>query len=125
MSTGTVPPLPGTVLRHKVLSRLKMRQSDLARAMGISTVRMNQIVKGKAPITPEMALRLERVTGTHAKYWLTLQTEFELHRWRRRLARRLKDLQPLPDSPLIRIGPDRSARVQAGAVLPGAASTPE
>ena len=108
----SIPPVPGAVLRHKVLNRLKIRQADLARAMGISAVRMNQIVKGKAPITPEMALRLERATNTDAEYWLSLQINLYLHRERRRLARQLEGLQPLAGTRVIRIGSDRSALAQ-------------
>jgi addiction module HigA family antidote len=124
MSTTIVPPLPGAVLRHKVLSRLKMRQADLARAMGVSTVRVNHIVNGKAPITPEMALRLERATNTDAAYWLALQMEFSLCRARRRLALELQKLQPVPGSPLLRLKPDRSAIAQSAIdiVRPGEAS---
>lgn len=97
MALKIIPPLPGSLVRHKILKPLKIRQADLAKAMGMSTVRINHIVNGRAPITPETALRLARVTNTAAEYWLALQTEFDLHRTRRRLARTLEGLQPLVD----------------------------
>ena len=80
----TSPPLPGSMLRE-TLQRLNMRQAELARAMGISKVRINQILNGRAPITTEMALRLGQVTGTAADYWLRMQYEFDLYRANLRL----------------------------------------
>jgi addiction module HigA family antidote len=73
-------------------------QSDLARAMGVSRVRVNQIVRGHAPITTEMALRLGKVTGTSPEYWLGLQREFDLARAGRRLASKLSKLPELTSS---------------------------
>jgi len=72
-----------------------LRQSDLARAMGISTVRLNQIINGHAPITPEMALRLGKVTGTEPEYWLSLQSDLDLFDARVRLGERLDSLPTL------------------------------
>jgi addiction module HigA family antidote len=92
MTTITSPPPPGLVLRHKILNRSKVRQADLARAMGVSRVRLSQILNGHAPISVEMALRLAHVTGTEAEYWLTLQMEFGLFRARSRLAVTLEAL---------------------------------
>ena len=91
----TKPPLPGSIIRHKIVSRMGLRQSDLARAMGISTVRLNQIINGHAPITPEMALRLGKVTGTEPEYWLSLQSDLDLFDARVRLGERLDSLPTL------------------------------
>jgi len=95
MGLRTKPPLPGSIIRHKVVSRMGIRQSDLARAMGISTVRLNQIINGHAPITPETALRLGKVTGTAAEDWLSLQSDFDLFQARVRLGEQLESLPPL------------------------------
>jgi addiction module HigA family antidote len=79
------PPLPGWILRNEILHRMGMRQAELARAMGISRVRISQILHGRAPISTEMALRLGQVTGTAPDYWLRLQREFDLFQANRRL----------------------------------------
>jgi len=50
---------------------------------------------GKSPITIELALRLGRVTNTAPEYLLALQSEFDLHSARHRLADTLANLQPL------------------------------
>jgi addiction module HigA family antidote len=89
MALQTFPPAPGSVLRRK-LTELRLRQSDLARSMGVSAVRINQIINGRAPITPEMSLRLGAVTSTPAEYWLGLQRDFDLFRARRRLGSELE-----------------------------------
>jgi len=78
-----------------VLEQMPIRQADFARAMGISTVRLNQILNGRAPITPEMALRLARVTGSSPEYWLALQNDWSLHKTRARLRTELDKLPVL------------------------------
>jgi len=99
MSLRTVPPHPGSILRHQVVNRLKIRQADFARAMGITTVRLNQILNGRAPITPGMALRIARVTNTAPEYWLGLQGKFDLHVAKKRLAVTLAALEPFDFDP--------------------------
>jgi addiction module HigA family antidote len=92
MTITTKPPAPGDLIRHQILKRFALRQADLASAMGISKVRLNLIINTKAPITPEMALRLAKVTSTEAEYWLGHQVEYELHRARTRLSGELDEL---------------------------------
>jgi addiction module HigA family antidote len=84
--------MPGDVIRWRILERMKIRQSDLARAMGVSTVRLNHIVNGKAPITPAMAIRLGHAVGEEPRYWLCLQAEYDLYRAGERLGDTLDKL---------------------------------
>jgi HTH-type transcriptional regulator / antitoxin HigA len=72
---------PGELLLEAIEER-NMTQLDLARHTAISTKHLNQIIKGKASITAETALRLEQVLGTSAKYWNNLQANFDDHRVR-------------------------------------------
>jgi addiction module HigA family antidote len=67
--------------------------------MGISQVRVFQILAGRAPISPETAVRLAHATGTDADYWLTLQRQYDLHRAKVRLAPKLGSLPRLSDVP--------------------------
>jgi len=55
---------------------MDVTQAQLADAMGISRVRVNQLVNGHAAITVETALRLGHVTDTEPEYWLALQAAF-------------------------------------------------
>lgn len=100
----SVPPSPGSVLRAFIGRHAAMRQADLARALGISAVRVSQIMNNKAPITPGVALRLARVLGKTPEYWLQLQTEQDLFRARERLKDRLDRLPRLVSTPLMRLG---------------------
>ena len=72
---------PGTTLRE-VLERLGLSQSDLAERTGRPKKTINEIVQGKAAITPETALQFERVLGMDASFWLNLE-----HGYRAALAR--------------------------------------
>jgi len=95
--------LPGEHIKAK-LSILGVTQAQLAAAMRVSKVRINQMVHGHAPITPQMALRLARVTETEPEFWLGLQTKFELDRWREKLAIELDELRVLTGSPVVAAG---------------------
>ena len=67
--------LPGDTLLETIES-CSMSQAELALRAGLSAKTVNQIVQGKAPITPETAIRLERVTGVPAALWLGLESNF-------------------------------------------------
>jgi antitoxin HigA-1 len=107
MTIRTNPPAPGHLIRQQVLKKFSLRQADLAAAMGVSKVRLNLIINGKAPVTTEMALRLAKVTGTEAEYWLRLQLDHQLHRARARLGAEIDRLAvitntgPLPEAPAL------------------------
>jgi addiction module HigA family antidote len=59
---------PGETLLE-TLEVLRMSQAELAGRTGKALKTINEIVKGKAPITPETALQLERVLGVPARFW--------------------------------------------------------
>ena len=66
---------PGETLQE-VLEGVPMSQAELARRMGRTPKMVNEIVAGKAPITPETALLLERVLGIPARLWNTLERHY-------------------------------------------------
>ncbi|MBC8490411.1 MAG: helix-turn-helix domain-containing protein [Bacteroidetes bacterium] len=59
---------PGDTLLE-ILESKDMMQTEFAKRVGITTKTVNEIIKGKAPITPENALKFERVTGIPASFW--------------------------------------------------------
>ncbi len=67
---------PGETLQEYLDSR-GMSQADLAKRLGLTSKTVNEIVKGKAPITPETALALESVFGTPARFWISLEANFQ------------------------------------------------
>jgi len=66
------------MLREEFLEPLNMTQRELADRIGVSYVRLNEIVNGRRGITSDTALRLERFFGVSAGFWLNLQQQWEL-----------------------------------------------
>jgi addiction module HigA family antidote len=98
MSLRNVPPLPGLLVRQLVLDNLGIKPIELARAMGISNVRVHHILNGKAPITANVALRLGVVTATDPAFWAKAQLDYALHGKRQELSATLEMLPVLVDS---------------------------
>ena len=93
-----VPPVhPGEMLLEEFLKPLGVSQSAFAVRLGVSFPRLNEIVRGKRAVTPDTALRLARVTGMSADFWLGLQTDWDLwHALRSKDAKQIAKLTPLP-----------------------------
>ena len=72
------PTPPGEILRHEFLEPLRLNQKELAAALGITRVRLSEILRGKRAITPDTALRLSRYFDTTPEFWLGLQTDVNL-----------------------------------------------
>jgi len=79
------PPHPGETIREDILKPLNMSVNQLAKALGITATRLNDIVRGRRGITADSALRLARYLGTSPEFWLGLQLEYDL-----RVARQAK-----------------------------------
>jgi addiction module HigA family antidote len=78
MSKLIPPPHPGETIREDILKPLGMSVNRLAKALGITAARLNDIVRGRRGITADTALRLARYLGTSAEFWLGLQLEYDL-----------------------------------------------
>ena len=72
------PTHPGVIFFEDTLEGAYGAQAAAARAMGWSTNRMNEWIKGKRPLTLEGALDLAEYTGTSAEFWLRLQMRHDL-----------------------------------------------
>ena len=72
------PTHPGEMLLEEFVKPLGLTQTELARRLGISYPRLNEIVNGKRSVTPDTALRLARVLGMPAGFWLGLQQDRDL-----------------------------------------------
>jgi addiction module HigA family antidote len=84
------------MLRDEFLVPLSITQSDLAVRLGISFPRLNEVVRGKRGVTPDTALRLARVLGMSADFWLGLQQDWDLwHAVHSERAAEIKRLKPL------------------------------
>lgn len=72
------PTHPGEMLLEEFLKPLGVSQSAFAIRLGVSFPRLNEIIRGKRGVTPDTALRLARVLGTSADFWLGLQQDWDL-----------------------------------------------
>ena len=72
------PTHPGEMLLHEFLIPLGISQSAFAVRLGVSFPRLNEIVRRKRAVTPDTALRLARVVGMSADFWLGLQVDWDL-----------------------------------------------
>ena len=92
----TITPIhPGEVLMDEFLEPLKISQNRLAVAIGVPPRRINEIVHGKRRITADTALRLARYFGTTDRFWLNLQTRFDLEIEKDNLGSALDRIEPL------------------------------
>ena len=73
-----VPVHPGEILLEDFLRPLGLSQAKLARHLGISLVRVNEIVNGKRGISADTAWLLAHAFGTSPQFWINLQTNYDL-----------------------------------------------
>lgn len=75
---GMRPVHPGEVLREDYLKPLDLSVNAAAKALGVPTPRLNEIVRERRGVTPDTAMRLARHFGGDARSWLNLQTIYDL-----------------------------------------------
>lgn len=96
LPTHRPPTHPGEMLREEFLKPLGISQSAFAVRLGVSFPRLHEIIHGKRGVTVNTALRLARVTGMSAEFWLGLQLDWDLwHELRSEGARQIASLRPL------------------------------
>jgi addiction module HigA family antidote len=66
------------MLLEEFLKPLEIQQSDFAVRLGVSYPRLNEIINMRRGVTPDTALRLARVLGMSAEFWLGLQLDWDL-----------------------------------------------
>ncbi len=96
MRTTIAPVHPGEILFDEFLQPLGVTQHRLAVSIGVPPRRINEIVHGKRRITADTALRLARYFGTSDRFWLNLQTRYDLETERDNLGEALDQISPLP-----------------------------
>jgi addiction module HigA family antidote len=73
-----IPTHPGVVLEEKFLIPLGLTQVVLANHLGVSTQRVNELIRGKRGVTPETAWLLAGAFNTTPQFWLNLQANYDL-----------------------------------------------
>ncbi len=77
-----VPTHPGEILLEEFLVPMNVSQVAFAEHIGVPTQRVNEIVRGKRGVTPETAWLFAEALGTSPEFWLNLQTNYDLVRFR-------------------------------------------
>ena len=90
------PTHPGEMLFEEFVKPLEITQTELSHRLGISYPRLNEIIKGRRSVTPDTALRLSRVLGMSADFWLGLQQDWDLwHAMNSPEAKQINRLEPI------------------------------
>ena len=96
MPEDRTPVHPGEILLEEFLKPLQMSQYRLAKEICVHPRRINEIVHGTRSITANTALRLSRLFGNSARFWINLQVHYDLEVERERLQGELEQqIQPL------------------------------
>lgn len=80
------PTHPGEMLLEEFLKPQQITQVDAARHLGMSTTRLNELIRGKRGISADTAWRLGDWLGTGPEVWMALQSKWDL--WQARKARK-------------------------------------
>ena len=90
MSRQKLSPIhPGEILLEEFLAPMGISQYRLAKDIGVPPRRINEVVRGQRSITADTALRLARYFRTTERFWLNLQTRYDLEMVKDRLGDRL------------------------------------
>ena len=74
------PPHPGIFLNETVIKPLAIGVTETAQRLGMSRTALSRVLNGKAGISPDLAVRLERAGQSTARFWVNLQANYDL--WR-------------------------------------------
>ncbi|MBV9449963.1 MAG: HigA family addiction module antidote protein [Streptosporangiaceae bacterium] len=97
MAADTVmtPVHPGEILLEEFLRPLEVSQYQLAKEISVPARRINEIVHGQRRVSADTALRLARFFGTSERFWLNLQSRYDLELEKDRLGDELDGIRPL------------------------------
>jgi antitoxin HigA-1 len=91
----TRPTHPGEMLREDFLPDYRLTVSSFAKALGVSRQTVNELLRERRAVSPEMALRLSRLFGNSAEFWLNAQRAVDLWEAARNVKDELKHISPL------------------------------
>lgn len=74
------PPHPGELLREDVLAPLGLSVTEAAERLNMSRVALSRVLHGRAAVSPDLAVRLERAGVSTARAWMSMQANYDLAR---------------------------------------------
>ncbi|MBM4194708.1 MAG: HigA family addiction module antidote protein [Gemmatimonadetes bacterium] len=86
---------PGEMLREDFLPEYGLTIASLAEAVGVSRQSVNELLRERRAVSPEMALRLGKLFGMSPEFWLNLQRNLDLWDAARELKRKIDHIRPL------------------------------
>jgi antitoxin HigA-1 len=89
------PTHPGEMLREDFMTDYDLNVTSLARALGVSRQTVNELLRENRTLTPLMALRLSRLFGNTAEFWLNAQRAYDLWEAQQTHQTEIKRIQPL------------------------------
>ena len=78
MTKKSIKPVHPGVYLKELLDELKLSQYRLAKDLGINAMRINYVINGKRPVNAELALRLGRYFSQEPRYWINLQSRYDM-----------------------------------------------
>lgn len=91
--THREPTHPGQMLLEEFLDPMGLTQRDVADAIGVPYQRVNELVNRRRGVSPSTALRLSKLLGTSADFWLNLQQRWDLFHAQRTEAKALRKIK--------------------------------
>lgn len=73
---------PGVLIKDELDARQDLKQKDLAKELGVKASFLNEIIKGKRPVTADIAILLEKILEIPADYWMKFQSQYEIDKAR-------------------------------------------
>lgn len=89
------PTHPGDMLREDFLPEYKLTVATLAAALGVSRQSVNELLRARRAVSPQMALRLSRLFGNTPEFWLNAQRAVDLWDASQALKPQLRQIKPL------------------------------
>jgi antitoxin HigA-1 len=89
------PTHPGEMLREDFLPNYELTVSGLAGAIGVSRQSVNELLRERRAVSPEMALRLARLFGNSPEFWLNAQRAVDLWETRKAIQKDVRRIRPL------------------------------
>ncbi|HET8815942.1 MAG TPA: HigA family addiction module antitoxin [Pseudidiomarina sp.] len=89
------PTHPGEMLREDFLPDYQLSIAELARALGVSRQSINELMRERRAVSPEMAVRLSRLFGNSPEFWLNAQRAVDLWHANESLKDELDKIKPL------------------------------
>ena len=89
------PTHPGEMLREDFMSDYNLTTTGLAKKLGVSRQTVNELLLERRAVSPAMALRLSRLFGNTAEFWLNAQRAMDLWKAQREISREIERIKPL------------------------------